>query len=810
MMPRAPAGGIGALPTNPIRSPVPPANVTPAPRPYGAVQRPDGQMVGLARPKVPEVTRPGATAGRPVGSAAAAPTAPASRAPAPQRAAKPGKPKKEKGAPVAKGDSVGRALKALRMESPAQALLCVPQEYADLRQVHRALPSALDRADMEQARLYSLHVSGLRHLDANRNPIEPTDSGYIHWPNVRSLEIELIDQEQELVTFTVFGNVWPYKNLGIGEHMYLVARVERRGRRRFLFNVEHPPVHAIGRVWARYSGIQGRIAAETIDTMVRGQMGNPDAFRVCATLITAEVGERAEVALGLAGAAGRFTSFEALLRALHEPETPEMGLAALGVASKLTTMGLQAAVMRKNKRPAHPRAPLPVSSDDVRGLMDTQRERDTVTEEQLRVMKGVVDRLKDPWPLNALLQGDVGTGKTLAYLVPAVLANRAGARVAIIAPTGLLADQIAEQLFTRFEGQVSGIQRVPQGGKILDHAAILVSTWGLGTVARKAGYEPNLLIIDEQHKMSTDAKEAMVKPWTHVLEATATPVPRSLASVEFGGKDIFNLRGCHVKKTFRNHIADVADRATFAKMIREILKEGGRAAVVYPRVEASEEAKLAARAAEAGQDAPVIVDSLLEAARSLETAFPGKVVAVHAGMKEAEIAQAIAQVKSGERPLLVASTVIETGVDIPSMRMMIVREADRFGIAQLAQLRGRLVRDGGVGDFVMMVKDMSQLDAKTFERLEAVRTENDGYKLAERDLEIRGFGQLDGQDQSGGVEGVFRLLKLTSREHIEDRLRDDGHVETLQAATAVEVAEDPEEEQIRARALRQSQGRLFG
>jgi ATP-dependent DNA helicase RecG len=383
--------------------------------------------------------------------------------------------------------------------------------------------------------------------------------------------------------------------------------------------------------------------------------------------------------------------------------------------------------------------------------------------------------------------------------------------VAIIAPTSLLADQIAEQLLTRFMGQVSGIERVQAGKKIHDPNAILVCTYGLGSIAASAHYVPNLLIIDEQHKMSTTVKEAMVKPWTHVLEATATPVPRSLAAIEFGGKDILNLRGSHVKKTFRNHIADLSDRPTFAKMIREVINDGGRAAIVYPRVEASAEARLSAEAADAGQDTQVIVDSLLEAARSLETAFPGKVVAVHGKMKDAEIARAIAMVKSGERPLLVASSVIETGIDIPSMKIMIVREADRFGIAQLTQLRGRLVRNGGVGDFVMMVKDMSLLDGKTFERLEAVRTENDGYRLAERDMELRGFGQLDGEDQSGAAEGVFRLLKVSSRDHIEDRLRGDEKVETLREATAAPVdATDDEQDEARARALRQSQGRLFG
>jgi ATP-dependent DNA helicase RecG len=790
--PRAAAAGIGALSPRPGAAPAPSAV---APRAYGEIRR-------------PATVSPASAPARPGTAVAARPQAAPARPAAPARAAAPAasKPARKKAAPKPKGDLVARALKRLRMESPALSLLCVPQGYVDLRQIHTELPAELDVGAMSEARLYRLRMIGRRGLDERRQEVDLEQVG--NWRFIKRLELELIDTRGRSVYFSIFGNVWAYRDAVNGDVMHLVGRLEYRGDRRMLMDVERPPAHATGKVWARYGGIVGQVSAETIETMVRGQLDNPDAFRACAALLTGEVGERPEVALGLAGAAQDFTTFEQLLRALHAPQTPEQGRAALRAARKLTAMGLQAAALRQNRRPAHPRSPLPVDVSDVDAIVATQPE--TMTPEQLGVMAGVVRRLGDPTPLNALLSGDVGTGKTLVYLVPAVIANRAGARVAIIAPTGILANQIAEQLLGRFQGLVSGVERVETGKAIVDPSAILVGTSGLLSLAAKSGYTPNVLIVDEQHKLSTTVKEELVKAWTHVIEVTATPVPRSLAAVQFGGKDVFNLRGCPVTKTFRNHIADQADRMTFLRMMRDVVAEGGRAAIVYPRVEASEEAALATAAASAGAQAPVVVDSVIEAARSLETAFPGKVIAVHGGMKEAEITRAIAMVKSGERPILVASTVIEAGIDIPSMKLMIVRDADRFGIAQLAQLRGRLVRNGGVGDFVMMVKEMAGLDGDTFARLEAVRTETDGYKLADLDLQIRGFGTLDGEAQTGESPGVFRLLKLAPKDYIRDRLRDADEVGEPQQASGQAEVDEGNEPLEASPASRLVQGRLFG
>jgi ATP-dependent DNA helicase RecG len=148
----------------------------------------------------------------------------------------------------------------------------------------------------------------------------------------------------------------------------------------------------------------------------------------------------------------------------------------------------------------------------------------------------------------------------------------------------------------------------------------------------------------------------------------------------------------------------------------------------------------------------------LQAFERLEKSLPGQVVAIHGTLKGDEKEKAIAQFASGEKPVAVVSTVIEVGVDVPDVGCMVVNGADRFGVAQLHQLRGRLVRNGGRGDFVMMTEKVPS--KFTRQRLEAVRDTPDGFALAEQDMLLRGFGDVLGDSQHGSTETVFKLARL--------------------------------------------------
>lgn len=676
---------------------------------------------------------------------------------------------------------VRMTLKKLGLEDPREALLCLPDSYADLRTITRELP---EDADVDP-RLYALTYTGVMlGFDKNKKPVNMDRKEL--WKYVRRVEMLLRDARGDEVTWSAFDGPWPYKDLVAGEQVGLVARFERFGKRGYLSDVQRPPAHAIGSIWVKYLGIAGQVAGENVERMVNAQVDNPEAYRRCVAKVVGAIGLREDEALRVVGCT-EFVDVESVVRGLHRPKTVEEGWAARKVANKLSAAAVQASALRHNLRAAHPQSPLPVDISDLEALARTQREK--LSNDQRKAATAILNGLKDPKPLNSLLSGDVGTGKTLAFLLPAVAAHRAGAKVAIIAPTSILADQIAMQVISRFGPMVKGVERIVAGGKISDQQSILVGTPGLTSVCSKAKYVPNVLICDEQHKLSATDREKLVKPWTHVIEVSATPVPRSLASALFGGKQVINIRECPVQKNIQCLVGDLEDRRKFGGMLKWALDNGQRAAVVYPLVDGGKRA---------GEDGDDEVASVLSGAKALEAAFPGKVVVVHGKMKDEEIEAALKLVRSGERPLVVASTVIETGVDIPGITALVVRNADRFGISQLHQLRGRLARHGGDAWFGMMVDSLEELPAETRMRLETVASCQDGYELAERDLVLRGFGDVEGVAQSGASETVFRLVRLRPEDFLKNKLSDMA----VQAPAA--AAAEQESDQRRA-----DQPRLF-
>src|SRR3546814_456862 len=187
-------------------------------------------------------------------------------------------------------------------------------------------------------------------------------------------------------------------------------------------------------------------------------------------------------------------------------------------------------------------------------------------------------------PLNGLLSGEVGAGKTIAYIAPAIAAYRCGGKVAILAPTMLLADQIANEVIEYFGDQVP-VERIEEGGVIHSHESILVGTHSLATIARKSRSAPNLLICDEQHKLHTALRSAMVKPWTHTVDVSATPVPRSLALSLYEGMTLFTLNEQPVKKHIDTFLIDTKERPHAVTAIKRALEKKKRVAIILPRVQ---------------------------------------------------------------------------------------------------------------------------------------------------------------------------------------------------------------------------------
>lgn len=695
----------------------------------------------------------------------------------------------------------------LGLRSREEALLCLPSAFTDLRVVSRRMSTATDRV----RKLYAFHATGqvFGYDKAKRLVKDPLERR--NWGSIKRMEVILEDEVGQRVSWSLFGGFSALKEMPAGEVVVMAGKISWFGREgeesAYLTDAEPAPGWAIGRIWVRYSGIPGRVAGEVVQDLVRTQVDNPDAYRACARRICDALGMTDDQVAAAMG--GRFKSCEELLYGLHAPKTIEEGEEARSLAITIAARSVQAAALHHNLRHPHYLAPIPMRAGEVGLLAQTQVE--PLTADQEFVAHAIAERLTSTTPLNSLLSGDVGTGKTLAYLLPAVAAHRAGARVTIMAPTAILADQIARQIAGRFAGAIRGVvlldakTRARKKPPDLDH--ILVGTSGVASFAAKHGYAPHVLICDEQHKLSATTRESLVQPWTHCIEVTATPIPRSMATALFGGKEVFTLKECPVEKKFENYLGDVEHRREFLTALRQAVDAGGRAAVVFPRVQ--DQASDGDGAAKGPDQAK---SSVLQGARLLEEKFPGKVAVLHGDLPEAEVIETVEAVKAGKYSVIVASTLLETGIDIPSLTAMIVRDADHFGMAQLHQLRGRCARNGGVAKFMMMVESLDALDDLTMSRLRAVQQCTDGFELAERDLLLRGFGDLSGSAQSGAEQNsVFRLVSLRPDDYVRKRVVEEGQsgiaAESIDALSEAEIAPYAAEYEQEARdSVRRQQG----
>ena len=648
--------------------------------------------------------------------------------------------------------------KALELDVPAFGLLCIPSGYVDCRKVITRLAEARPG----ETGLFLLrrngHISAKDSAKRPVNPPAPFASLYEApwkgcWERIRMIQVTLIDEDGRQVIMSVFG-AWTVRKQDPHGAVLVHGELKDFGPDTYLFKPEVINLGACGRVMPRYTYPGSTTKEEGVFDVVREALQTHGAADSCVhELVKGTLLSEAQMlAIAKQETGVTFGSMQELLHEMHEPESPERGLMACLAARVIAAKGICNLARRMNERAPHRSAPIPVAQSTLAKLIQSQPE--TLTADQQSVIELISSAIRSPQPLNSLLSGDVGTGKTLTFAIPAVAAHLSGAKVAIISPTEILANQVHANLARRFPE--AAIERVQTGKKIQNPNAILVGTSGLSTAAQKHGYVPNLLIIDEQHKLGTASRQALCGPWTHLIEASATPIPRSLATSLYSGMQVFNLYEAPVQRDIQSHLMDESERSQANQWMKEALVRGARVVIVYPRVEqtASQEVK------EPGKETKAR-SSVLGAYEAIDARFPDKSVALHGKMKPAELSQALDSFRDGSRPIAVSSTVMETGIDVPDIALMVVKDADCFGAAQLHQLRGRLVRNGGHAHFCMMVSDLSQASEDTIERLTTVTENSNGYALAEADMRLRGFGDLAGEAQSGNASTPFRLLRLT-------------------------------------------------
>ena len=434
----------------------------------------------------------------------------------------------------------------------------------------------------------------------------------------------------------------------------------------------------------------------------------------------------------------------------------------------------------------------------------------TLTNGQAEIGRQIAADLALPHPMNRLLQGEVGSGKTLVALRAMLQVIDAGGQAALLAPTEVLAAQHYASI-TRTLGPLA------EGGLLggdADGTRVRLLTGSMSTPARRAAMldiasgeagivvgthallsenvrfaDLGLVVVDEQHRFGVEQRDVLRsrgRSTPHLLVMTATPIPRTVAMTVFGDLEVSTLAELPAGRApIQTHLAPLADHPGWEARIwqraREEIDAGRQVYVVCPKIgdreeEPGDQALLPDPGESAGSSAQrdlAAVTAVSERLRTLPALAGTRIEMLHGRMDPAEKTAVMDGFNRGEVHLLVSTTVIEVGVDVPNATLMVILDADRFGISQLHQLRGRVGR-GGLPGTCLLVTALER-GHPSRERLDAVAATTDGFELSRKDLELRREGDILGAAQSGG-RSTLRLLRAVQDEPLIEKARSDAQL----------------------------------
>lgn len=491
-------------------------------------------------------------------------------------------------------------------------------------------------------------------------------------------------------------------------------------------------------------------------------------------------------------------SLDEAIRKIHRPEKHSDWQAARDTLKFHEAFMLQATLVKRRAENQHVKAtPRLAEKSAMLSKFDAALPF-TLTKGQVSVGNEIAQDLAQSHPMNRLLQGEVGSGKTLVALRAMLTVADSGGQSALLAPTEVLAAQhfksiektlgedLAKELgLTLLTGQMNTADRKRAMLQLVSgKAQIIVGTHAL--IAEKVEFlDLGLIVIDEQHRFGVEQREALRlkgKQPPHVLTMTATPIPRTLAVTVFGDLDISTLTELPAgRQGITSHVVQLSQPALVARTWQRVAEEvakGRQAFVVCPRIDEDDPGEELIESGGAAEDDFTFLDGtesqaaefakkpkqllasaigMTESLRKVPTLKDLKIQTMHGRLSSEDKAEVMASFAAGETDVLVSTTVIEVGVDVPNATVMVILDADRFGISQLHQLRGRVGRGGNAGLCLLLTS--AEEGSLALERVNAVAKTIDGFELSEIDLELRREGDVLGQTQSGGRSSL-KLLRV--------------------------------------------------
>jgi ATP-dependent DNA helicase RecG len=669
-----------------------------------------------------------------------------------------------------------RQARRLGVETVRDLLFHLPRRYDDLRELRRLRDLRdLDDGTVASARVRVVNVEVQQTF---RRRVQVTTA-------------HLVD-DSGFATATWFGRRFVERRIGPGSEILVSGKIKHRNGGIVFEAPDFQPADAsnllhVGRIVPVY-----RLTSGVTANRLRGAMRQ--ALDAAGT-------QYPEYLPGEVRESGEVPEIGTALEAAHFPSTFEARDAALRRLAFDELLALQLGMVgRRRARGRAKTEPVPVTHDDdarIRASLEASLARKLgheapLTPDQSRTIDEVRDDLATETPMLRLVQGDVGSGKTAVAAWALAAAAVDGRQAALLAPTDLLARQHHETVGRLLEdlgvevilltgSLTAAARRNAHEALATGQARVVVGTHALVQDAVSFA-DLALAVVDEQHRFGVEQRGALEDKASrgapHVLLMTATPIPRTLGQVLYADLDVSTLRTPPAGRVpIRTGIRRPDDLDGTWQRVRDEAAEGRRTFVVVPRIGPAA-AEAAADGGQGDGDAGWLGDVDLpdeeveqawavaaeeEAVRLRELLAPLRVGLVHGRMKPVDRDAEMARFRDGDLDVLVGTTVVEVGVDVPQASMMVVEGAERFGLAQLHQLRGRVGR--GTNPSFCVLVSLAAEGTTELERLKAVAGTTDGFELAEKDFEIRREGDVLGLAQSGLPR--LRVATLSSPQHRE-------------------------------------------